>query len=84
MLEAMGLSSKADRFDRTDGSTAPRNMMNNGNDSSAGLASDNEFNRLEQFAKVQAPPPVKFKDLRKSSVRESCATRFRSITITIF
>src|SRR5271154_4569612 len=65
MLESMGLSSKTDRFDRTDGSTAPRNMMNNGNDSSAGLSQDNEFNRLEQFAKVQAPPPVKFKDLEE-------------------
>ncbi len=65
MLEAMGLSSKSDRFDRTDGSTAPRNLMNNGNDSSAGLSSDNEFNRLEQFSKVQAPPPVKFKDLEE-------------------
>ena len=65
MLEAMGMSSKADRFDRTDGSTAPRNMMNNGNDSSGGLSQDNEFNRLEQFAKVQAPPPVKFKDLEE-------------------
>jgi GWxTD domain-containing protein len=65
MLEAMGMSSKADRFNRTDGSTAPRNLMTNGNDSSAGLSSDNEFNRLEQFAKVQAAPPVKFKDLEE-------------------
>ncbi len=32
----------------------------------AGLpAKDDEFNRLEQFAKVQAPPPVKFKDLEE-------------------
>ena len=23
----------------------------------------NEFNRLEQFAKLQKPPPIKFKDL---------------------
>ena len=27
--------------------------------------SQNEFTRLEQFAKVQAPPPVKFKDLEE-------------------
>jgi GWxTD domain-containing protein len=64
-LEAMGISSKSQRFNRTDGSTAPRNLLNNGNDSSAGLSQDNEFNRLEQFAKVQAPPPVKFKDLEE-------------------
>ncbi len=63
-LEAMGMSSKTDRFNRTDGSTAPRSLINNG-DSSGGLASQNEFTRLEQFAKVQTPPPVKFKDLEE-------------------
>src|SRR5229473_2512358 len=63
-LEAMGMSSKTARFNRTDGSTAPRSLMNNG-DSSGGLASQNEFTRLEQFAKVQTPPPVKFKDLEE-------------------
>ena len=31
----------------------------------AALDSHNEFTRLEQFAKVQAPPPVKFKDLEE-------------------
>jgi GWxTD domain-containing protein len=63
-LEAMGMSSKTDRFNRTDGSTAPRSLINMG-DSSGGLASQNEFTRLEQFAKVQTPPPVKFKDLEE-------------------
>jgi GWxTD domain-containing protein len=64
MLEQMGLSSQAQRFNRTDGSTAPRSLLNL-NDASSGLAKDNEFTRLEQFAKVQAPPPVKFKDLEE-------------------
>jgi GWxTD domain-containing protein len=64
-LEQMGISSKSQRFNRTDGSTAPRNLLNNGGDSSAGRSEDNEFTRLEQFAKVQAPPPVKFKDLEE-------------------
>src|ERR1035437_954996 len=64
-LEAMGMSSKAARFNRTDGSTAPRSMLNSGQDSGGGLSSQNEFSRLEQFAKVQAPPPVKFKDLEE-------------------
>lgn len=63
-LEAMGMSSKTDRFNRTDGSTAPRSLINMG-DSSGGLASQNEFTRLEQFAKVMAPPPIKFKDLEE-------------------
>jgi len=64
-LEAMGLSDKTQRFNRTDGSTAPRSLLNNGNDATNGLSTDNEFTRLEQFAKVQAPPPVKFKDLEE-------------------
>jgi len=63
MLEALGMSSPTDRFSRTDGSTAPLGIadINHG----GGLESQNEFNRLEQFAKVQAPPPVKFKDLEE-------------------
>jgi hypothetical protein len=50
------LSSKADRFNRTDGTRlgqafggTPMRM--------------NQFERLEQFAKLQKPPQVKFKDL---------------------
>lgn len=60
MLEMMGMSSQAARFTRSDGSTAPIGPagMN-------GLDSQDEFTRLEQFAKVQAPPPVKFKDLEE-------------------
>jgi hypothetical protein len=63
MLEQMGLSTQAARFTRSDGSTAPLGIgqMNGG----GGLESQNEFTRLEQFAKVQAPPPVKFKDLEE-------------------
>jgi len=63
LLEQMGLSTQAARFTRTDGSTAPLGLaqINGG----GGLESQNEFTRLEQFAKVQAPPPVKFKDLEE-------------------
>jgi GWxTD domain-containing protein len=63
MLEEMGLSTQAARFTRADGSTAPLGVaqINGG----GGLESQNEFSRLEQFAKVQAPPPVKFKDLEE-------------------
>jgi GWxTD domain-containing protein len=63
MLEMMGMSSKADRVTRTDGSTAPLGLgqLHGG----GGLESQNEFTRLEQFVKVQAPPPVKFKDLEE-------------------
>jgi len=60
MLESMGLSTQAARFTRTDGSTAPL-----GPAGTSALDSQDEFTRLEQFAKVQAPPPVKFKDLEE-------------------
>ena len=64
-LEMMGMSSQAQRFTRTDGSTAPRTLSNLNNSNGSGLESDNEFTRLNQFAKVMAPPPVKFKDLEE-------------------
>jgi len=54
--ESMGLSTKAARFDNTDGShlALPIGMR---------PASMDEFSRLEQYSKIMAPPPVKFKDL---------------------
>jgi GWxTD domain-containing protein len=57
-LEEEGLSSKADRFTRTDGSTAPLPI-------GAEPESDEEFTRIERFANVMAPPPVKFTDLEE-------------------
>src|SRR5438105_798788 len=59
LYEQMGLSSKPDRFNRTDGThlgTAFRGTP----------ASMGEFERLEQFAKLQKPPVIKFKDLEAS------------------
>ena len=56
LMESMGLASKADRFTRSDGTNLPTSMGGQ-------PASMNEFNRLEQFAKVQQAPAVKFKDL---------------------
>jgi GWxTD domain-containing protein len=55
-MEQMGMASKADRFTRSDGTTMPTTMGGQ-------PASLNEFNRLEQYAKVQQAPPVKYKDL---------------------
>jgi GWxTD domain-containing protein len=57
-LEAMGMASKADRFNRSDGTNLPRTL-------GAQPARMNEFERLELYAKVQRPPPVKFKDLEE-------------------
>ena len=56
LMESMGLASKTDRFTRSDGTNLPTSMGGQ-------PASMNEFNRLEQFAKVQQAPAVKFKDL---------------------
>jgi len=55
-LESMGLGSKTDRFNNTDGSHLARPL---------GMrpASMGEFERLELYAKIQQAPPVKFKDL---------------------
>ncbi len=63
--EQMGLSTKADRFNRTDGTRL-------GTGDSPLPNSMNQFERLEQFAKLQKPPAVKFKDLESavsSSIR---------------
>ena len=54
--EQMGISKKTDRFNRTDGT-----HLGIGRQPTS--ASMGEFERLEQFAKLQKPPPVKFKDL---------------------
>jgi GWxTD domain-containing protein len=56
MYEQMGLSSKTDRFSRTDGT-----HLGTGNQPLP--MSMNEFERLERFAKLQKPPQIKFKDL---------------------
>jgi hypothetical protein len=56
MAEQLGLSDKMARFTRTDGTHMGAPL-------GAAPASYNEFDRLNQFAKLQQPPPVKFKDL---------------------
>ena len=57
-LEAMGMASKTDRFNRTDGTRLPKSL-------GAEPARMGEFERLELYAKVQRPPAVKFKDLEE-------------------
>lgn len=56
LMEQMGLSSKADRFSRTDGT-----RLGTGNQPMS--ARMNQFERLHQFAMLQKPPSIKFKDL---------------------
>src|SRR6476619_958961 len=56
LMEQMGMSSKTDRFSRTDGTHL-------GVPFGGETQKMNEFNRLEQFAKLQRPPSIKFRDL---------------------
>src|SRR6266853_3256152 len=58
MWEQMGMASKASRF-----SGGGLERLGTGPLSSS--QSTKQFDRLEQFAKLQAPPPVKFKDLEE-------------------
>lgn len=56
-MESMGMANKADRFNRGIEALGA-GPFNQGNQSK-------QFDRLEQFAKLSAPPPVKFKDLEE-------------------
>jgi GWxTD domain-containing protein len=75
LLESMGLSSKACRFTRSDGTNMPVALGGT-------PASLEEFNRLELYAKVQRPPAVKYKDLEaivtSRMVRDSLKFQYRT------
>ena len=58
LYEQMGMSNKADRFN-----TGGLERLGLGPMSS--MENTKEFDRLEQYAKLTAPPPVKFKDLEE-------------------
>jgi GWxTD domain-containing protein len=68
MMEEMGLSSKVDRFTRTDGTRMPKRFI----DSSpgAGYATSTryggQFDRLALMANINRPPAIKFKDLEEA------------------
>ena len=57
LAEQMGLSDKTARFNNTDGTHMGASLTG------GRPVSYNEFERLEQFAKLQQAPKVKFKDL---------------------
>jgi GWxTD domain-containing protein len=57
LYEQMGMSTKADRMN------SGLETLGQGPDSSS--LQSKEFDRLEQYAKLNAPPPVKFKDLEE-------------------
>ena len=57
LYEQMGMATKAQRF------TGGMERLGTGPDSAS--LQTKQFDRLEQYAKLQAPPPVKFKDLEE-------------------
>jgi GWxTD domain-containing protein len=57
LAEQLGMSDKMARFNRTDGTHMGAALGGNA------PASYNQFDRLEQFAKLQMAPTVKYKDL---------------------
>jgi GWxTD domain-containing protein len=56
LMEQLGLSSKTDRFQRSDGTRMPKAFGGQ-------PVRMQQFERLSLYANVQKPPPVKFKDL---------------------
>jgi GWxTD domain-containing protein len=56
LYEQLGITSKTDRFTRTDGTRLGVGPYGQS-------MKMNQFERLEQYAKLQKPPAVKFKDL---------------------
>jgi GWxTD domain-containing protein len=55
-MESMGLASKADRFNNTDGTRMGAALGGRG-------IRYNQFERLQQYVALQRPPQIKFKDL---------------------
>jgi GWxTD domain-containing protein len=59
LYEQMGMAKQADRF--------RGGLESLGNGPMSGMQQSKQFDRLEQYAKLQAPPVVKFKDLELES-----------------
>jgi GWxTD domain-containing protein len=70
LYEQMGMAKQADRF--------RGGLENLGTGPMSGQQQSKQFDRLELYAKLQAPPPVKFKDL------ESFISNHKLITGPIF
>jgi len=70
LYEQMGMAKQADRF--------RGGLENLGNGPQAASTQSKQFDRLEQFAKLQAPPVIKFKDL------ESFVSNHKLLTGPVF
>jgi GWxTD domain-containing protein len=58
LYETMGMANKTQRFNGN-------GLEQLGAGPQASMLASKEFDRLEQFSKLQAPPPIKFKDLEE-------------------
>ncbi len=63
MYEQMGMAKQADRFHG--------GLENLGTGPMSGMQQSKEFDRLERYAKLQAPPVIKFQDLKLSEFLSS-------------
>jgi GWxTD domain-containing protein len=70
LYEQMGMAKQSERFQG--------GLENLGKGPMSGMQQSKEFDRLELYAKLQAPPPVKFKDL------ESFLTNHKLLTGPVF
>ncbi|HUO14975.1 MAG TPA: GWxTD domain-containing protein [Verrucomicrobiae bacterium] len=59
LWEQMGMASKTSRF-------TGNGIERLGAGPESAMVASKEFDRLEQYAKLQAPPPIKFKDLEEA------------------
>ena len=74
LYEQMGMSSKTDRFNRTDGT-----HLGTGNQPMS--TKMNQFERLNQFAMLQKAPAIKFRDLEAAMVNS--VIRFNSLPMKV-
>ncbi|MBI3896190.1 MAG: GWxTD domain-containing protein, partial [Acidobacteria bacterium] len=65
LMEAMGLSDKTERFNRSDGTHLPKRSIDSSPGAGYSAIHDGEFDRLALHANIQRPPVIKFKDLEE-------------------
>jgi hypothetical protein len=68
LMEEMGLSSKVDRFTRTDGTRMAKRFIDSspGAGYSTSTRYGGQFDRLALMANINRPPAIKFKDLEEA------------------
>jgi GWxTD domain-containing protein len=67
-MEALGLASKVDRFQRTDGTRMPKRFIDSSPGAGYGtrMRYGSQFDRLALMANINRPPAIKFRDLEEA------------------